>query len=129
MMIQALSLRLSIWMVIKMSLASELRHRVAIQILGPDRDSDNYPISVEWVEYKKLWAKVTHLSGKDLIAAQANQSKVVARLKIRYREDINTEMSVIYKDKRYAIDSQALEDVGSGNEYITFLLSEGIQRS
>ena len=128
-MIQALSLRLSIWMVIKMSLASELRHRVAIQILGPDRDSDNYPISVEWVEYKKLWAKVTHLSGKDLIAAQANQSKVVARLKIRYREDINTEMSVIYKGKRYAIDSQALEDVGSGNEYITFLLSEGIQHS
>jgi len=116
-------------MVIKMSLASELRHRVTIQILGPDRDSDNYPISVEWVEYKKLWAKVTHLSGKDLIAAQANQSKVVARLKIRYREDINTEMSVIYKGKRYAIDSQALEDVGSGNEYITFLLSEGIQRS
>ncbi len=129
MMIQTLSLRLSIWMVIKMSLASELRHRVTIQILGPDRDSDNYPISVEWVEYKKLWAKVTHLSGKDLIAAQANQSKVVARLKIRYREDINTEMSVIYKGKRYAIDSQALEDVGSGNEYITFLLSEGIQRS
>lgn len=128
-MIQTLSLRLSIWMVIKMSLASELRHRVTIQILGPDRDSDNYPISVEWVEYKKLWAKVTHLSGKDLIAAQANQSKVVARLKIRYREDINTEMSVIYKGKRYAIDSQALEDVGSGNEYITFLLSEGIQRS
>lgn len=129
MMIQILSLRLSVWMVIKMSLASELRHRVSIQVLGPDRDSDNYSIPVEWVEYKKLWAKVTHLSGKDLIAAQANQSKVVARLKIRYREDINTEMSVIYKGKRYAIDSQALEDVGSGNEYITFLLSEGIQRS
>lgn len=128
-MTQILSLRLSIWMVIKMSLASELRHRVSIQILGLDRDSDNYPIPVEWVEYKKLWAKVTHLSGKDLIAGQANQSKVVARLKIRYREDINTEMSVIYKGKRYAIDSQALEDVGSGNEYITFLLSEGIQRS
>ena len=128
-MIQILSLRLSIWMVIKMSLASELRHRVTIQILGPDRDPDNYPIPAEWVEYKKLWANVTHLSGKDLIAAQANQSKVVARLKIRYREDINTEMSVIYKGKRYAIDSQALEDVDSGNEYITFLLSEGIQRS
>ena len=109
--------------------AGELRHRITVQVMGPDRDGDNYPIPPVWTEYKKLWAKVTHLSGKDLIAAQANQSKVVARLKIRYREDINTEMSVIYKGKRYAIDSQALEDVGSGNEYITFLLSEGIQRS
>ena len=124
-----MSLRLYLWMVSKMSLASELRHRVSIQLLGPDRDSDGYPKPSDWVEYKKLWAKVTHLSGKDLIAAQASQSKVVARLKIRYREDINTDMSVIYKGKRYAIDSQALEDVGSRNEYITFLLSEGIQRS
>ena len=112
-----------------MGLASELRHRVVVQVKGTERNADGYPVPGTWLDYKELWAKVTHLSGKDLIAAQANQSKVVARLKIRYREDINTEMSVIYKDKRYAIDSQALEDVGSGNEYITFLLSEGIQRS
>lgn len=112
-----------------MNLASELRHRVMIQQKGPDRDADGYPISVAWTEYKKLWAKVTHLSGKDLIAAQANQSKVVARLKLRYRKDINTTMRVVYKDKIYAIDSQALEDNNSGNEYITFLLSQGTEHA
>lgn len=112
-----------------MSLASELRHRVTIQQKGLDRDADGYPKPDTWTDYKNLWAKVTHLSGKDLIAAQANQSKVVARLKLRYREDIHTEMRVLYKGKRYAIDSQALEDVNSGNEYITFLLSEGAEHA
>ena len=112
-----------------MSLASELRHRVVIQVKGPNRNADGYPTSVDWTEYKKLWAKVTHLSGKDLIAAQANQSKVVARLKLRYRKDINTTMRVVYKDQIYAIDSQALEDNNSGNEYITFLLSRGVEHA
>lgn len=110
-----------------MQRAGELRHRITVQVMGPDRDEDNYPIDPTWTEYKKLWAKVTHLSGKDLIAAQANQSKVVARLKIRYREDITTEMRIIYKDKVYGIDSQALEDTNTGYEYVTFLLSQGTE--
>ena len=107
--------------------AGELRHRITVQVMGPDRDEDNYPIPSTWTEYKKLWAKVTHLSGKDLIAAQANQSKVVARLKLRYRDDITTEMRIIYKDKVYGIDSQALEDTNTGYEYVTFLLSQGTE--
>ena len=109
------------------SLANELRHRITVQVMGLDRDVDNYPIPSTWADYKKLWAKVTHLSGKDLIAAQANQSKVVARLKLRYREDITTEMRIIYKDKVYGIDSQALEDANTGYEYVTFLLSQGTE--
>lgn len=109
--------------------AGELRHRITIQTKGPDRDADGYPTPSAWVDYKKLWAKVTHLSGKDLIAAQANQSKVVARLKIRYRKDINTDMRVIYKGEIYALDSQALEDADSGYEYVTFLLSQGTEHT
>ena len=109
------------------SLANELRHRITIQKITSGRDEDGYPVSEQWVDYVQLWAKVTHLSGKDLIAAQANQSKVVARLKIRYREDITTEMRIIYKDKVYGINSQALEDTNTGYEYVTFLLSQGTE--
>ena len=107
--------------------AGELRHRITVQVMGPNRDEDNYPIDPIWTEYKKLWAKVTHFSGKDLIAAQANQSKVVARLKIRYRKDITTEMRIIYKDKVYGIDSQALEDTNTGYEYVTSRLSHATE--
>ena len=103
--------------------AGELRHRITIQKITSGRDKDGYPVSEQWVDYVQLWAKVTHLSGKDLIAAQASQSKIVARLKIRYREDIDTTMRVIYKSKTYAIDSQAHEDTSTGYESVTFMLS------
>ncbi|WP_180073746.1 phage head closure protein [Acinetobacter sp. YH12231] len=103
--------------------AGELRHRITVQKLTSGRDEDGYPLHEQWTDYVQLWAKVTNLSGKDLIAAQANQSKVIARLKIRYREDIDTTMRVIYKGKTYAIDSQALEDTNTGYESVTFLLS------
>ncbi len=103
--------------------AGELCHRITIQKLTSGRDEDGYPLPEQWTDYVQLWAKVTHLSGKDLIAAQASQSKVIARLKIRYREDIDTTMRVIYKGRAYAIDSQPLEDTNSGYESVTFLLS------
>lgn len=78
--------------------AGELRHRVIIQhYVAGGRDEDGFEIEGSWQEYKQLWAKVTPLSAKDLISAQADQSEVVARMKIRYREDINTTMQVIWK--------------------------------
>ena len=63
--------------------AGELRHRVTIQhYVAGGRDEDGFEIEGSWQEYKKLWAKVTPLSAKDLISAQADQSEVVARMKI-----------------------------------------------
>ena len=67
-----------------------------------------------------LWAKVTPLSARDLIAAQGNQSQVVARLKIRHRTDIDSSMRVIFKGVKYAIDGPALNDPETGNIYSTF---------
>ena len=108
--------------------ASEFRHRVLVQRKGANRDEDGYPIPAQWSDYLSLWAKITHLSGRDLIAAQSNQSKIVARMKIRYREDIDTTMRVVYKGKHYAIDSQPLEDMSTGFEYVTFILSQGTEQ-
>jgi SPP1 family predicted phage head-tail adaptor len=74
-----------------------------------------------------LWAKVSPLSAKDLIAAQAAQSQVVARLKIRHRTDIDSSMRVVFRGETYAIDSPALNDDETGNIYSTFLLSKGVK--
>lgn len=107
--------------------AGDLPHRITIQKFEKTRNE--YGHSVEaWVDHVKLWSRVTHLSGRDLIAAQAGQSETVARLKIRYREDINSTMRVIYKNRIYAIDSPALEDNENGNIYVTFTLSNGVEK-
>ena len=110
-------------------LAPELCHRITIQhYVAGGRDEDGFEIEGSWQEYKKLWAKVTPLSAKDLISAQADQSEVVARMKIRYREDITTTMQVIWKGRVFSIQSQALDDNETGNIYCTFLLGQGLEK-
>lgn len=111
-----------------MQRASELRHRVTIQQKYVERDENNYPLPEIWIDYAKIWAKVTALSAKDLLAAQANQAQTVARMKIRYREDIDTTMRVIHKNRIYAIDGPPLDDPNSSYEYVTFLLSNGTEK-
>lgn len=108
--------------------AGELRHRVTIQrCISGGRDEDGHVLPSEWVQHKKLWAKITPLSSKDLIGAQAAQSEVVARMKIRYRTDIDTTMRVIWKGRMFAIDSQGMDDNDTSYEYTTFNLSGGIE--
>lgn len=111
-----------------MDLAQELRHRVTIQQKYVERDENNYPLPEIWIDYAKIWAKVTALSAKDLLAAQAGQTQTVARMKIRYREDIDTTMRVIHKNRIYAIDGPALDDPNSSYEYVTLLLSNGTEK-
>lgn len=109
--------------------AGELRHRVLIQKQSEEQqDDDGFSINHEWTDYKELSAKITHLSSRDLIAAQAEMSEVVARMKIRYRTDIDTTMRVIWKNHIYAIDSQAMNDNETGNIYCTFNLSGGVEQ-
>lgn len=109
--------------------AGELRHRVIIQehIKG-GRDDDGYELPSQWAQHTTLWAKITPLSTKDLLSAQAVDSEVTARMKVRYRTDIDTEMRVIWKGRVFAIDSQGLDDNDTGMEYTTFTLSGGIEQ-
>lgn len=109
-------------------LASELRHRVVIQSKGKGgRDENGFPIPSEWTNYKTLWAKVTPVAARDLALSQSEVSEVVARMKIRYRTDINTTMRVLWKDDIYSIDSEGLDDNVDGYTYTTFNLSRGVQ--
>ena len=109
--------------------AGQLRHRVTIaKYQAGGRDDDGYDLPAQWTEQGKLWAKVTPLSSKDLLSAQAEQSEVTARMMVRYNTDIDTTMRVIWKGRIFAIASQGLDDNDSGCEYTTFNLSGGIEQ-
>jgi len=105
------------------SIASELRHRVTVQEFVESRDQFNNSTGKAWVMYKTLWGKLSSFSGKDLIAAKAAGTEVVARLKLRKREDITTQMRVQFKGKTYQITSPPMPDDIDGNTYMTLMLS------
>ena len=111
--------------------AGELKHRVTIQsYVKGGRDEDGYELPSEWIDYKKAYAKITPLSTKDLLSAQAADSEITARMKVRYRTglDIDTTMREIWKGRIFAIDSQGLDDSDTGVEYFTFTLSGGVEQ-
>ena len=109
-------------------LASELRHKVVIQSkVEGGRDEDGYNLPNAWTTYKNLWAKVTPVAARDLAIGQSELSEVTARLKIRYRTDINTSMRILWKDRIYSIVSEGLDDNEDGFTYTTFNLSSGVE--
>lgn len=114
--------------------AGTLRHKVTIQQLvdiadssGEVQDSNGDPVQ-EWVDVATVWAAIEPVSGREFIAAQAEQSKVVARVVIRYRNDIDSAMRLFHPYKQFYYNIEAiLPDKESGLEYLTVLVSEGIR--
>lgn len=108
--------------------AGKLRHRIEIQHKVALRD----PVTGEfgeasWQLFAKVWAQVTPLSAKDLLAAQAAQSEATARMVIRYRSGVLPTMRIVYRGGVYSIEGSPLEDPKSGLEYLTILVSKGLK--
>lgn len=108
--------------------AGKLRHRITIQRPVETQSITDGSLSVDWQDHATVWAEITHLSARDLIAAQAADSRVMARIKIRYRSDLSDKMRLFHaaKDNFYNIEG-ILDDPESGLEYIVMPVSLGVK--
>jgi SPP1 family predicted phage head-tail adaptor len=104
----------------------KLRHRIVIEALSVDIDSDGAQSEL-WIDWfgTPLWAEIQPLSGRELIAAQSIQSKVSARIIMRYREGIIPSMRVVHRGQYYNIEA-VIPDQKSGKEYLTLMTSTGV---
>jgi len=112
--------------------AGRLRHKVTLQERVDLVDSNGDAIQDQngqqeyiWQTVAEIWAAVEALSAREFIAAQTTESKVVARITIRYRQDLNYSMRILFRGKVYNIEG-VLPDKYSGLEYITLPVSYGI---
>lgn len=104
--------------------SGKLRHRVSLQELVSDRDSEGV-LQPSWVEIDQVWAAVEPLSAREFVQAGADQSEVSARITIRYRTGVTAGMRVVHRGKLYNIRG-VLTDRDSGLEYLTLPVSEGV---
>lgn len=105
--------------------AGDLRHRVELQRPVFSQDPVTGEMTPAWVEVAKIYAAIESLSARDFLAAAAAQSKVSARIVIRYRAGIDPTMRIVYRDKIYNIEG-VLADPKSGLDYLTLPCSEGV---
>lgn len=106
--------------------AGRLRHRIIIQSPVMDQDSDGAPVVDHWAEFVKAYAAIEPLSVKEQMASQATQSKIIARIVMRYRPGMNETMRIVHNDEIYNIEG-ILSDPDSGLEYVTIPVSKGIK--
>lgn len=108
--------------------AGKLRHRIVIQRPVYTQDGDTGDMVASWVEVATVWAAIEPASAREFVAAQAEQSKIMARITIRYRDDIDATMRLLHtaKFQFYNIEG-ILSDKESGLEYLTIPVSEGIR--
>lgn len=110
--------------------AGSLRHRVRIEAREDVQDPDTGAVTPTWVQQHEVWAKIEHLSVREALAAQATQSKVTARITIRYRPGMMADMRLVHVRDGYPnvtyYPHGFLADKESGVEYLTMPASEGV---
>lgn len=107
--------------------AGDLRHRIVIQNHVEQQDSATGEVTTEWEAYATVWAAVSPLSARDLIAAQAGQSEASGRITIRYRPGVLSTMRILHRGQIFTIIGQPLPDKASGLEYLTLVVATGVK--
>ena len=103
--------------------AGNLRHRIALQRKQQTQNPQTGAMVTTWVTEATVWAAVEPLSAREFIAAQAVQSDVSVRIRVRYRPGITSAMRLLHDGKVYNITG-VLADKDSGREYLTLPCSE-----
>lgn len=104
--------------------AGKLNHRISLESLETSQDSAGDTVE-DWIPQGDVWAEVVPVSAKEFVSAAAMQSKVVARITIRYREDVQANWRIQFRNRYYNIEG-VLPDVVSGLEYLTLPVSYSI---
>ncbi len=108
--------------------AGKLRHRINIECPVEVQDEDTGAVTVVWECFaESVAAEIAPLSVREFIAASSTQSEIVARIKIRFRDDLNAKMRIINKRTNEIYNPAGfLRDSKSGVEYLTIPVTQGV---
>jgi SPP1 family predicted phage head-tail adaptor len=107
--------------------AGRLRHWLTFETLIEQQDSDGNKVQ-EWVDAfdtnPRMPCEVQALSGRELIAAQAVQSRVTTRIRTRYRAGFDAMQRAVGGGVTYNIEA-VIPDPDSRIRFVTLLASSG----
>lgn len=106
--------------------AGALRHRVTFERLITEQDSDGATVET-WEDAfgQPLSAEIAPLSGRELIAAQAVQSQITTRIRLRGRPGLVAAMRAVHRGTVYDI-AAVVPDQESGTGWLTLLCTSGV---
>lgn len=91
----------------------DLNRRIIVQHYIERKDQYNRPTIEEWVDYKRLWASIEPLTGREYVIAENTHNENIVRFRVWYStvtSKIDEAMRVVYKKRIYDIESAIDED-------------------
>lgn len=76
--------------------AGKMKRRVTIQEYVSYQNPNTGELIKEWRDVGTVWGEITSVTGRELIAAQAEQSEVTVKVWIRYRKGLSAKNRLIY---------------------------------
>lgn len=98
-----------------------MRHRVTLQTAAESLSALGEP-SLTWSAIATVWASIEPLRGREFILSQAESVSVDARIRIRYRSDVDTGDRVVWGSHTYDIHS-VIRPLEKAN-YLELMVSE-----
>lgn len=95
--------------------SEDLKHKIVIQKYVNIVNDNGFEEEI-WEDYKTVWASVSNLYGREYFAAAAVQAEKTVKLTIRYTDEIDTSMRILFKDKQYNITS--IDNIKYANKFI-----------
>lgn len=89
--------------------AGELRHRVTFQAKSATRDTHGGEIP-GWADSFTVWGRVEFLRGREFFDAKQIQSEANARITVRYRSDITTDLRVTWDGHTFLVVAPPIQD-------------------
>lgn len=106
--------------------SGSLRHKVQLQALTITQNPVTGEVENTWGTIAEPWAEIVPMSAREFVAAASEQSEVRGRIVIRYRDNIDASMRILYRGKHYAIFG-VMNDAESGKEHMTLMVGDGVR--
>lgn len=81
------------------------RHPIEVQACTSTQDPQTGEMLNAWSTIGIEWAEVSGVSGRELMAASAEQAATTIRVTIAYRNDLTTANRFVYHGKKYDIQA------------------------
>ena len=103
--------------------SSLMNRRATIQQRSTGKDTFGQQ-SMTWTDYLPVWAYIEPMTGRELIAAQAQQSEVTHQVVIRYRAGITAAMRLVYEGRIF--DILSVVDTDTQHRRLVLQCAEGL---
>lgn len=104
--------------------AGRLNKRVQIQQQVDIKNQVGHTAKRDWDTVATVWASITPISGREIMASQRELGEITHRIRMRFRSGITAKNRIVYRGRAFDIESAI--DVEEKGVVLEMMCKEGV---